>query len=358
MNSTSGWSRLRAPTSATSAGSTVPESSSIRRGIPHVFPLGEVSGVFRSPCASNQTTARRPWRVASPSTAPTCEQQHPPRTSGRSGRPAARARFCSVSESSSTTAASGYGSGRNAASAIDSPSAPQARGTRTRPAANCPPAGVALVLAGLEGDGGERPAVGAAGPEARHRAQATASRPRPAASESSVVGQALEIGELGRPRQVARLVQTVDPDRGDAELVGGRDVVEEARRHVDVALGIGAEALVERLPVPVRGLVGADLAGDDRPVERDADRLHRGVEEVGIGVRERHEPPAPLAQLGQRRRAPRGRPASAAASRRARAPRPSGSSSPSLSASRTSAWRSTSRYGSEPSSCTRGSISW
>ena len=34
------------------------------------------------------------------------------------------------------------------------------------------------------------------------------------------------------------------------------------------------------------------------------------------------------------------------------------SSRPSLAASRTSDWRSTSRYGSEPSSSTRGSISW
>ena len=51
----------------------------IRRGMPHSFPDGDVSGVFRSPCASIQTIASRSWRVASPSTAPMCEQQHPPR---------------------------------------------------------------------------------------------------------------------------------------------------------------------------------------------------------------------------------------------------------------------------------------
>ena len=34
-----------------------PPSSSMRNGIPHRFPDGDVSGVFRSPCASIQTTA-------------------------------------------------------------------------------------------------------------------------------------------------------------------------------------------------------------------------------------------------------------------------------------------------------------
>ena len=38
-----------------------------------------------------------------------------------------------VSVSSSTTAASGYGRARNAASIISSPPSPHARGTRTRP---------------------------------------------------------------------------------------------------------------------------------------------------------------------------------------------------------------------------------
>jgi hypothetical protein len=35
--------------------------------MPHSFPDGELAGVFRSPCASSQTTPRRPWRDASPS---------------------------------------------------------------------------------------------------------------------------------------------------------------------------------------------------------------------------------------------------------------------------------------------------
>ena len=53
MNSTSGGSRLRAPTSATSCGCTSPASIAIRNGMPHSLPDGELSGVLRSPCASN-----------------------------------------------------------------------------------------------------------------------------------------------------------------------------------------------------------------------------------------------------------------------------------------------------------------
>src|SRR4030095_9576107 len=113
---------------------TVSESMSTRSGIPHGFPLGEDSGVLRSPCASNQTTPSLPTRVASASTAPTCAQQQPPMTSGRSGREHASARDCSVSVSSSTTPASGYGSSRNAASPTAPPPSPQAFGTRTSPA--------------------------------------------------------------------------------------------------------------------------------------------------------------------------------------------------------------------------------
>ena len=77
-------------------------------------PDGEVSGVLRSPWASSQTTASRPPRVASPRTAPTCAQQQPPRTNGRSGSEASIAAVCSSSESRSTTPVSGYGSSRDA----------------------------------------------------------------------------------------------------------------------------------------------------------------------------------------------------------------------------------------------------
>ena len=139
MNSRSGGSRLRAPSRIASCGSTAPESRITRNGVAQRFPEGELSAVFRSPCASIQTSAIRPLRAASASTAPMCEQQQPPSTSGRSGRSIATASVCSSSVSSSTTAASGNGSGRRAASAIDSPPSPQACGTRTSPAPNSRP---------------------------------------------------------------------------------------------------------------------------------------------------------------------------------------------------------------------------
>jgi hypothetical protein len=107
MNSTSGGSRFRAPTRATLRGSTAPSSITIRNGIPHAFPDGEVCGVFRSPWASSQTTARHSSPAESASIAPTCEQQQPPRTIGRSGSSDASRRFCSASESASITLASG-----------------------------------------------------------------------------------------------------------------------------------------------------------------------------------------------------------------------------------------------------------
>ena len=132
-------SRSRAPTSATSAAKTLPSSIAIRSGIPQRFPLGDVSGVFRSPWASSQITARRSWRAARPRIAPTWAQQQPPTTSGRAGMPVASAAVCASSDSSATTSASGYGSRMDAASAIASPPTPHARGTRTRPAAYVAP---------------------------------------------------------------------------------------------------------------------------------------------------------------------------------------------------------------------------
>ena len=169
MNSTSGGSRLRAPTSATCSGSTAPASIAIRSGIPHALPDGDVSGVFRSPCASIQTTARHSSPAESDSIAPTWEQQQPPSTTGRSGSSEASSSVCSASESASMTPVSGYGSA-------------QPRRRRHRLAAGAPrprhadeagaelaPAGVALVLR-PERDGRERAAVRAAGAEPAHRA--------------------------------------------------------------------------------------------------------------------------------------------------------------------------------------------
>src|ERR671910_2473250 len=98
-----------------------------------------------------------------------------------------------------------------------------------------------------------------------------------------------EIGELSRRRRLSLLPETVDPDRADAELACGSDVVEVALGHVDVARPIGVRPLVEGSPVAVRRLVRADLRGDDRAVEQDADPAQRGFDQVAIGVREGDE---------------------------------------------------------------------
>src|ERR671934_413990 len=82
----------------------------------------------------------------------------------------------------------------------------------------------------------------------------------------------LQVGELGGPRQLARLADAVDPHRCQAELLARRDVVEQARRHVRVPLAIGIRHLEEPLPVPVRGLVRAGLRGGDPQVDLDRDQ--------------------------------------------------------------------------------------
>ena len=109
MNASSGGSRLRAPTSATSSRRRPRRRrSAMRSGMPHSLPDGELSGVFRSPCASSQTT-REP---AVP------RRRGPrPRRRGRSssrrgraaapGRSAASAKRLLGERALSTTAASG-----------------------------------------------------------------------------------------------------------------------------------------------------------------------------------------------------------------------------------------------------------
>ena len=87
-------SRERTPMRKTCSGFTagsghasLPKASSASpsaaaRGIPWTFPLGEVSGVFRSPCASNQSTPPAPWVAASPPSVPSAIEWSPPRTIG------------------------------------------------------------------------------------------------------------------------------------------------------------------------------------------------------------------------------------------------------------------------------------
>ena len=69
---------------------------------------------------------------------------------------------------------------------------------------------------------------------------------------------------------------------------------------MDMARAIRAGPAEELLPVPVRRLVGPDLGGDDRLVERDADQLLRGGDVVGIRVREDRKAPAASASLLER----------------------------------------------------------
>ena len=140
MNSTSGGSRLRAPTSAASSGRTTPGVENHAEGHPPRFPDGDVSGVFRSPCASIQINGE----PVDPSSEPLCRtdvcaaaasehdrsQQPGPRRSRRSARRASLARRPRLRDT---------GAERARPSAIPSPPAPHAAGTRTSPAANVLP---------------------------------------------------------------------------------------------------------------------------------------------------------------------------------------------------------------------------
>src|SRR4051794_25899498 len=80
-----------------------------------------------------------------------------------------------------------------------------------------------------------------------------------------------EIGQLGRGLDGHALAEAVDPDAAQTELVRRRDVVEEGRADVDVALARRLRAEEELVPVLVRRFVRADLLRDDDLVERHAD---------------------------------------------------------------------------------------
>ena len=85
------------------------------------------------------------------------------------------------------------------------------------------------------------------------------------------VREAGEGGKLGGVRDIGALGEAIDPYGGEAERVGGGEVVEGAGGDVDVAVFGGAGALEEALPVAVGGLVGAGIGGGDGQVDRDAD---------------------------------------------------------------------------------------
>jgi len=107
MFSFSAGSTSRRPTTAARAPSTIGPSSPARetrlfspmprataRGMPWMFPLGEVSGVFMSPWASNQmrpmrSSCFRKWRDT-PAMVPIAIEWSPPSTTGIAHSPRAR----------------------------------------------------------------------------------------------------------------------------------------------------------------------------------------------------------------------------------------------------------------------------
>ena len=136
------------------------------------------------------------------------------------------------------------------------------------------------------------------------------------------------LGELARARQVAHLVLAVDPHARQPERGARLHVVEERRRHVDVARAVGLGLPEERLPVSERRLVRADVGRHDAQIDRHADRGERRVQEVGVGVRQDAELPAARPELRQGRRHVRERRPRRAATPRARPRVPAGRRAP------------------------------
>ena len=195
------------------------------------------------------------------------------------------------------------------------PGAPRGRDTH-QPGRERAPAAMALVAV-ADRDRGERSAARTAG-----------AKRAPRNERVERVRENVHAGQRHGRTWILGLVEPVDPDRRDPELRRGRDVVEEALSDMDVA-DIAAHSLTEDLPVLVGRLVRADFARDDRQVEANADRVHRGVDQIAVGVREDPELPAAVVRLREARDERRRRPASPAAIGRARSPRPRAASSPS-----------------------------
>jgi hypothetical protein len=63
--------------------------------MPWTAPLGVVSGVLKSACASNHSTPPGPWTDANPPIVPIATEWSPPRTSGTEP-PSAADRTCSA----------------------------------------------------------------------------------------------------------------------------------------------------------------------------------------------------------------------------------------------------------------------
>ena len=72
---------------ASLANASPPRPSAAASTIPWTFPLGDVCGRLRSPCASIQSTPPGPFARASPPSVPSATEWSPPRTSGNCPRP-------------------------------------------------------------------------------------------------------------------------------------------------------------------------------------------------------------------------------------------------------------------------------
>ena len=262
MYATSGGSRLRAPTSATSLGATEPASIAMRSGIPQALPDGDVSGVLRSPCASNQTTARRPRargeaadRADVRATAAAEDERPLRQRCAPASRPAPRASPPRRPPPRGTASGEPRRLGHRLAAG-----APGARDA-DEPGGELATAAVALVL-GPDRDRGERAAVGAAGAERAHAGPL----PRVAAADDVHADPLVEGDGAGR-------VLGVDAEAGRA-LPCCREREERlAEERLPETRGATAGAPRARRPNPRRrprraGPVDAD-AGDLVAVPRD-----------------------------------------------------------------------------------------
>src|SRR6266536_2074023 len=136
----------------------------------------------------------------------------------------------------------------------------------------------------------------------------TSSRSNPGGGSRSLIGDELveHVGEAGetrklcRSRHVATLAEAVDPYSGDPELRRRGDVVEQARRHVDVPIGARLRSFPEYVPVSVSGLVRTGIVCGDNQVRLDADVQDRRGEQVRVGVRQDAQPPPSRSDLLQR----------------------------------------------------------
>ncbi len=64
-----------------------------------------------------------------------------------------------------------------------------------------------------------------------------------------------EVWKLGRARLIRVLLQTVDPDRAEAQFMGGREVMEWAGANMHMLCSICRRVLEEAPPVAVCRLV-------------------------------------------------------------------------------------------------------